>query len=308
MTVVLVTIGIAILSMPRWMSPLTRRLDPREAVRMCVGAVVLGAILVEVSLILFAVPVISHALGLKSLSVSCHFLSDLTPGGLPVGWLIAVLAAALPVLVRRGWLRANAVTEAMRAEPSLGSHRSYNGIDLVQLPTESLIAYSIGTPDPQIVVSDGLASLLSPDEFEAVVSHEAAHVHDDHGRMLRILAALETPVPSLRWITTSVRVAMERCADESAVRHDPAKRMALLDALLKVSDAHVPDSIAAFTQRSGVVERAHALLASPPAPTGLQRVLARVTVSGAAAGSVVLLAGWAFEAHMLMTMSGLCCK
>lgn len=306
MTVVVVSIAIVILFMPRWLAPLMRRLDPHEAVRISVVAVAIGAFLVELSFVLFAVPAVFSAFGVRSIAVSCRFLSDLAPGGLQVGWLTAVLAVLFPVLARRGSMHARAVADEMRAESTLGVHRQIEGIDLVRLPTEGLVAYSIGGPNPQIVVSDGLVALLGPDELDVVVGHEIAHVRDDHGRILRFLAALEYPMPSLRWITSPVRVAMERSADEAAIRRDPVRRLALLDALLKVSDSELPVSVAAFTHRSGVVERAQALLTSPP--TQLQRSVARLTLGGAALGGVLVLGAWGFEAHMLLSMTGICCR
>ena len=113
---------------------------------------------------------------------------------------------------------------------------------------------------------------------------------------------------SLRYITAPVRVAMERSADEAAIRRDPVRRIALLDALLKVSNADLPVSVAAFMHRSGVVERAQALLTSPPAPTRLQRSVARLVLGGAAAGGVLVVGAWGFEAHMLLSMTGVCCR
>ena len=72
MTVVVVSIAIVILCMPRWLAPLMRRLDPHEAVRISVVAVAIGAFLVELSFVLFAVPAVFSAFGVRSLAVSCH--------------------------------------------------------------------------------------------------------------------------------------------------------------------------------------------------------------------------------------------
>lgn len=308
MTVVLAAVAVVILFMPRWLSPLTRRLNPREAVRICVTAVALGALLLELSFVLFAVPAVLSALGIQSLLASCQFLGDLHLGGLQLGWIAAALAVLFPFLSRRGWSRARDEAEELRAEPGLGVHTSFDGIDLVQLPTPALVAYSIGDPDPQIVVSEGLIAFLAPEELDMVVGHEAAHVRDGHGRILRFLAALEYPLPSLRWTTSSVRLAVERSADEAAIGRNPVLRVVLLDALLKVGAADAPVAVAAFTHRSGVVERAHALLTAPPDPTRIQRIVGRATLGGAALCGVVVVGGWAFEAHMLLAMSGICCK
>ena len=269
---------------------------------------VLGALLLELSFVLFAVPAVLSAFGIKSLLESCHFLGNLHLGGIELGWAAAALAVLFPFLARRGWSSARGVAEEMRAEPGLGVHTSFDGIDLVRLPTPALVAYSIGDPHPQIVVSEGLIELLAPEELDVVVGHEVAHVRDGHSRILRFLAALERPMPSLRWTTSSVRLAVERSADEAAIGGDPVRRGVLLDALLKVGVADAPVAVAAFTHQSGVVERAYALLAEPPDPTRIQRIVGRVTLGGAAVFGVGVVAGWAFEAHMLLAMSGICCK
>jgi hypothetical protein len=307
-TVVLAAVAVVILFMPRWLSPLIGRLNPREAVRICVTAVALGALLLELSFVLFAVPAVLSTLGVPSLLASCQFLGNLHLGGLELGWIAVALAILFPLLSRRGWVTARDVAEEMRAEPALGAHTSFAGLDLVRLPTPALVAYSIGDPHPQIVVSEGLIELLEPEELDVVVGHEAAHVRDGHSRILQFLAALERPMPSLRWTTSSVRLAVERSADEAAIGRDPVRRGVLLDALLKVGAADAPVAVAAFTHRSGVVERAHALLAEPPDPTRIQRIVGRATLGGAAVCGVAVVAGWAFEAHMLLAMSGICCK
>ena len=264
MTVVLAAVAVVILCMPRGSRRL-RGVCTLEAVRVCVTAVALGALLLELSFVLFAAPAVLGALGIRSLLVSCQFLGDLHLGGLQLGWIAAALAVLFPLLARRGWSRAGDVAEEMRAEPGLGLHTSFDGIDLVQLPTPALVAYSIGDPDPQIVVSEGLIALLAPEELDVVVGHEAAHVRGGHGRILRFLAALEHPMPSLRWTTSSVRLAVERSADEAAIGRNAARRMLLLDALLKVGAADAPVAVAAFTHRSGVVERAQC---TPDGPAG----------------------------------------
>lgn len=306
MTIVLFCMAVAFVTVPRWLSPVTRRLNPQQSIRIFVAAFTIGAALVELSLILFALPALFATAGNDSLAARCNLLGDLAPGGLLLSWMTAVLAVALPSVAYRAWRRAGEEAETMRAETTLGEHRPYEGVDLVRLPTGALIAYSLDGPDAQIVLSEGLVALLAPEELELVVSHEIAHVRGRHGRILRFLAAVETSVPPIRWITASVRLAMERCADEVAIRRDPDRRAALLDALLKVSAAQLPASIAAFTHRSGVVERAQALLAPPPAPTLMQRFAANVALIGVGSCGVVVLIGWAFEAHMLLAMTGTC--
>lgn len=307
MTLALVCTAVAVLCMPFWLGPLARRLDPNENVRLSAAAILLGTLLVEVSLVVLAAPVVSGALGTHSEMIGLCLFGDGSFGGLFISWTAAAFAVLFPVLWYQAWLRTKCVTAAMRAEATLGLHRQIDGIDLVRLPTASLVAYSIDGPDPQIVVSDGLVNLLADDELDLVVSHEVAHLRAGHGTVLRLLTALETPMPSLRWITTSVRVAIERSADEAAIRKDPARRSTLLDAILKVSAADVPMSVPAFTRRSGVVERAEALIAVPPTPTSFQLVATRFALGGAAVAGVMFVCGSAFATHAMFCLSHICC-
>jgi Zn-dependent protease with chaperone function len=147
------------------------------------------------------------------------------------------------------------------------------------------------------VLSEGLNSLLTAAELEVVVGHEIAHVRSRHGRVLRLLSAVEHPMPSLDRITGAVRIAMERAADETAIRRNQDRRMALLDALLKMSGSETPELVAAFTHKSGIVERASALLDSPPAPTRSHRVAAALTVGAAPLAGAVVIGAWAVTAR-----------
>ena len=293
--------------MPRWLSPLGRRLHPVERLRVSLGGLALGALVVEFALVLLALPAVLSAVGNQALAAACRrVLGDLAPGGLQIGWAAGALALLLPLLARRGWTRAQTQAEETRIEASLGRHRAVEGIELVQLPTRAVVAYSVDGPEPQVVVSDGLVELLSSEELGAVLEHELAHLRVRHGRALRALAAIEAAVPLARWATQPVRIAIERCADELATSGAPERRAALLDALLQVASCDGPDSVAAFTSRSGVLERARALLVAPPTPTRMQRVGARSLLVAGALTAVVAAAAWAVEAHMMLSMAGIC--
>jgi Peptidase family M48 len=306
-TLVLLGVGLWLIGLPRWLSPLGRRLQPHERVRFSIAGLVLGAAVVELSLVMLAVPTALRAIGVDALAAACRrLLGDLAPGGLQIGWSAAALALLLPVLACRGWRRARLLTDETRVEGSVGVHGAFAEADLVQLPTDAVIAYSLDGPHPQIVVSDGLVALLSPGELDLLMHHELAHIRSHHGRFLRILAAIDAAVPGGRWLTQPVRVAVERCADEVATRGASDRRAALLDALLRVAAFDPPVGVAAFTSRSTVVERAHALLADPPAPTRAQRIGARVAFAGSTATAAVAVGAWTFEAHMMLAMAGIC--
>jgi Zn-dependent protease with chaperone function len=306
-TLVLLGVGLWLVGLPRWLSPLGRRLQPHERVRFSLIGLVLGAVVVELALVMLAVPTVLSAIGVDALAVACRrVLGDLAPGGLQVGWSAAVLALLFPLLGRRGWLRARAFADETRVESALGIHRMFAEVELVQLPTDAVVAYSLDGARPQIVVSDGLVALLSSRELELLIGHELAHIRAHHGLVLRILAAVDAAVPGGQWLTRPVRTAVERCADEAATQGVSDARSVLLDALLRVAASDPPVGVAAFTSRSSVVERAHALLADPPAPTRAQRAGARAALFASTAIAAGALGAWAFEAHMMLAMVGIC--
>ena len=307
MTLVLLGIGLWLVSLPRWLSPLGRRLQPHERVRFSIVGLVVGAAIIELALVMLAVPTALRAIGVDALAAACRrVLGDLAPGGLQIGWSAAALALLLPLLARRGWIRARRLADETRVEAALGTHQMFEDAELVQLPTDAVLAYSLDGPRPQIVVSDGLVALLSGDELDLLIHHELAHIRARHGLVLRMLAAVDAAVPAGRWVTQPVRIALERCADEVATQGASDRRSALLDALLRVAASDPPVGVAAFTSRSSVFERAHALFADPPTPTGAQRAGARIALFGSTATAAVAVAAWAFEAHMMLAMAGIC--
>ena len=307
MTLVLLGVGVMLFCLPRWLGPLARLLHPRERVRVSLAALLCGATVLELGLVLLSLPAVLDSLGNQALASACRrLLGDLAPGGLRVGWSALALAFLLPLLAVRSWARSSALSEQMRVEPSLGTHRYVDGINVVHLPTQTVLAYSIDGLTPQIVVSDGLAELLTPVELDAVVGHEAAHITERHGRTLRALTALETALPPMRWSTQAVRVAIERCADEVASDRDRGRRLALIDALARVGGLEIPAGAMPFVQRSGVLERVEALLVPPPAPTTSQRLAARAIVAGAGVLGVAVVGAWVYEAHMMASMVGVC--
>jgi hypothetical protein len=139
-TIVLFTIAVSVVCMPRWLSPLIRRLDPIERVRVGTTALAFGALLVEVSLVLLAVPAVLDSFGNGSLAEACRRLfGDLAPGGFDVGWVALLLAVLLPLLAWRGWVRASSAADEMRADPSVGAHSRLDGVDVVRLSTGRLV-------------------------------------------------------------------------------------------------------------------------------------------------------------------------
>ena len=307
MSVVVLAFGLLLLGTPRWLLPVARSLHPRERVRLSVAGLIVGGALVELALFLLALPTVAHAIGIDALAAACRrLLGDLAPGGLQVGWSAAALAILLPIVAYRGWRRAVVSVGEACIESTLGAHREWDGVDVARLPTDVAVAYSTDAGRPQIVISDGLVELLSAGELDAVLRHELAHLRNRDGRLLRVLAGFDAALPALRRVTQITRIAIERSADETAAGADPRDRSTLAGALVRVAAPDMPAAVAGFTSRSGVVERVSGLLGPPPAPTIARRTTAHLAVVGSGGSAALVVGAWMFEAHMMLSMAGVC--
>ncbi|MGH9242717.1 MAG: M56 family metallopeptidase, partial [Acidimicrobiales bacterium] len=217
--------GLGLLALPWLARPLGRRLAPSEWSRLCLLAIGAGAAAVEAAAVLLAAPTVLRALGVPALAASCQrMLGPLTPGGPAAGWAAAAVGVTIPVLGAIGVVRARRTCQAARVEPCLGEHRTLDEGELVVLPTPHVLAVSVAGPGGQVVVSEGLVNALSPAQLDLVISHEAAHLANDHHRYLTLATAVEhafAAFPPARRSTAALRVALERWADEEATAGVP---------------------------------------------------------------------------------------
>ncbi|GII57544.1 integral membrane protein [Planotetraspora thailandica] len=153
---------------------------------------------------------------------------------------LALLAVLVAVLLTAGMqtLRARRrhrllLTLIARDEPAVP------GVRVVGYPGAA--AYCLPGLKSQVVISDGTLSLLSPDELDAVLAHEAAHVRYRHDLVLLPFAALRHALPWSRVVRDaqeSVSLLVEMAADDRARRQCSPKRLAT--ALLRFGTAGVP--------------------------------------------------------------------
>ena len=161
MTMILLAVGCFLLVAPRVLSSLGRQLHPREQVTLSVRGVVLGAVLVELALVLFAY---RRSCGSPGSSRSRRSFVDRSAILRPTGYRRLAHGRTRGSRTGTGVARsARSITEvsAMRVEPVLGVHREIDGVDVVTLPTDVPIAYGIDDGRPQIVVSRGLAARVA---------------------------------------------------------------------------------------------------------------------------------------------------
>jgi hypothetical protein len=161
-------------------------------------------------------------------------------------WLPATLgillasagALGLAIWFLRGWRAARREAEMVRTARCvevrrLGPRRVriLRGRDLAEVPCAG------GLARPWIWFPEETYQALEPDEREAVIAHELAHLRWFDGAMLTAIGALRALllfVPGTAWLTRRVGLELELAADQAALRATSAT--ALATALVRVAE------------------------------------------------------------------------
>lgn len=273
-------------------------LTPRTAVRQVALYLLAAVLLTYTGLFLLAAPVLLSVLPESRLSAACReVLAGTGPGLLCAFVAITVLAGSTAATVARA-RRFRRERGELRVEHDIGDHEPGPGFDLVTVPSEVPLAYSLGGTQPQVVVSQGLLSRLDEREVAAVVAHEAAHLRARHDRWLALAGLVETALWFAPWARSgaaTMRVLLERWADEDASH--TVGRGALRSALLAAIDlAPLPPQTAALSRAGMVVERLEALrdddprAGAPPLLCAALLAVATVTAMGGLSAALATLA------------------
>lgn len=312
MAVAIALTGLAFLALPGVTRRWGRSLAPREWARLCGGAMLVGLTMLELGVVLVAAPTFLRVAGVPALASACErTFVPLLPGGAVAGWIAAAIAVTVPLLSAVGLVRARRSHDAVRIEPTLGEHLCAGDHELVVLPTDRFVAVSVDGDPPQIVVSTGLIDVLDRDQFDAVLRHEAAHLDHGHERYLLLATVVEHALaafPPARRSASTLRIALERWADEAAATSESAcSRRSLRDALLGMTAAVVaPPPVAAFSPLESLEERVEALSTPPRRSSAARRTL--ISAPGMILGGVAVVALGAFvgDVQAVVAMAGRC--
>ncbi len=272
-------------------------------------AIGLGVVVVQLGLVLAAVPTLLSATGGESAAHACHhLLGPVPPGGAVTG---RASATASPALFAVAWVvhrRSRRLQRCARIEGWLGEHRRLPGATLVVLPTDAVVAYATPGSPPQVVVSRGLADGLGADELDAVVRHQLAHLRNRHHRDLALASVVDTTlgwIPGLRASMAALRLSIERAADEEAAER-PGAREAIRRALLKTTETML-GPVPAFTAAFTLLARLDALALPPSDPNLRRRAAVFAPLAGLAAVAASGLLGWgAVSHHLFLDLLGVC--
>jgi hypothetical protein len=203
-------------------------------------------------------------------------------------WLVFLATLSFLTLglgIRRGWHACRAARSLLR---SCGPARGWvvaNGQEVKVVDVREPIVAVIGGWRPQIVAAECVISACSAEEFQQVISHEAAHVSAwDNLKQLLLIASPDV----LGWTRAGTdlaqrwREAAELEADQRATQNDARKRVALAAALIKVARAvcalrRVRPVLSISVASDDVEARVRQLLA-PPAPLPPRAPSAKILV------------------------------
>jgi Zn-dependent protease with chaperone function len=242
--------------------------------------------------VIIELPVVPHSLRPSamhaSLAVSVHLQFRSTAG--------AVAGTAAAAFLLAGTVRVT--WSAARAWSAARVSRSHHvrGLALVARPgpvprsllidDERPAVYCLPGLD-QVVLTTGAISRLDPDQLEAVLAHERAHLAGRHHLAVGFASVLAAAFPFSRLFTAAsheIPRLIEMAADDAGSRR--AGKLTLARALFSLAAVPVPgDALGA--SGSGVGERIRRLLEPDAEATVTQRLAINVT-RGAAASAATL--------------------
>ena len=216
MSVLLVLCGALAMALPGAGLVIAGHGRPGVLARLGLLALILGWALVLAGLGLAVAVGVVHLVTGTSLLV---FEGHLAPGGI-IGSALSAMVLMVAVTRAVHAVRREQVGRRLaRPDGWLGHHRRCTDHDLVVLPTDDLLAYSVEGDPPQVVVSWGLMARLDADLTRFVIEHERAHLRNGHRRALFVATVTEAVFGAMPFVTRStatLRIALECAADEEA--------------------------------------------------------------------------------------------
>lgn len=308
MSSLIVVVAVVAILLPAALAPQSRRIEPRHSAVGFTALLGLGLALLEIALVLTALPTLLRALRFRALADLCEqLLGHSSPANAVIGWAAAGLALVLGIVVVRSVRQARMTQKQLRVEAWVGNHEDRGAYELVELPAAEPFAFSLPGHPAQVVVSSALVSELDNAEFEAVVRHERAHLELHHGGFLLFAAIIRSTIGWIPIVRTSVNMltaSLERWADEASTG-SVEDREALHGALRNVASMLAHPAVATFSRAETIAERLDALR--------LPRLSSRRIAIPLSGGYAVLLliafaavADWIGHAHALVASAPYC--
>ncbi|GHI09952.1 peptidase M48 Ste24p [Streptomyces cellostaticus] len=226
--------------------------------------------------------------------------------------LVVLPAAATSVgaLAVCGWTLVRSVlhqTRAFRAARTEAGRGPVAG-DLCVVDSPRPDAYALPGRPHRIVVTTAMLRSLDGPEREALFAHERAHNEGGHHYFLAAAELAAHCHPALRPVRETIRLAVERAADEAAAASVGDRRLtarAIARAALagQAARSERPDFAAAATT-GPVPQRVQALLAAPRAPHRAGRRIAALLLACTVVSCVASVTGMADFHHRVEVAQG----
>ena len=243
MSLALIVAGLVLLALPGWWQPRRSGTGVVRRARECRASLALGLVLTVSGLLLWGAPAVLHVADGWGLPGLCDdAIHQLPLGGLEFALIAGVVAGLIVARLTGALARSAARRRDAWVDPFIGQHRGLSEFDVVVIPSSRLVAVGVPGSPPQIVISEGLVSVLDPSELDAVLRHEMAHHRLHHRNYLLLAAAVDHVfgwLPPVRSSTAALRRALEEWADLASTRRSPERVARLRSALARLADAHV---------------------------------------------------------------------
>jgi len=219
-------------------------------------------------------------------------------------WMVAAWAFGLLFAAGRlvgGALHVRRLRRRSRAAPEPWSDRLSELAHRLDLPSVPLrVAQRIDGPmvvgwfRPMVLVPAGMLTGLPPNQIEALLVHELAHVRRHDVLVGWIQAVVEAVLffhPATWWISSRIRRERELCCDDWAIETG-ADTLAYAEALTAIAEQQVRPTLALAASEGPLLQRIRRLLATQPAASEgwRQRVSLAAAVSLLAAGPLLVAA------------------
>lgn len=287
------------------------RLDqPIRNTRLTTVSFLAGGLIFEMSLALVAAPNVLRALNLGRFAAICDRMLVHLGAVLPPvwGWLALVLLVGSLTAASLALVSSVRFQRKLRRSLFHVPDFTHRGLRHVLVDSSLPIAFGLGGSNGPVVLSTGLLQRLDELEIDVVLAHEAAHIRNRHPAFLLAVHVMERAALGLPWVersAASARLAMERMADERAVMHDPPRRRAAAQALLKMAEVDV-GVLPAMSAVDTVARRVGALVQPPSQDQGWRRWVGATLVGTPLVVAAIGMSVWASHGHASLAAAGIC--
>ena len=226
-------------------------------------------------------------------------LTELVAPWVPAAAVVAVLSVSTLRLARRGaaWVRASQERRRIFLSSELAQMRLVGARRIPILVSDECSGspYMAGLFSPYVVIPKGTWESLLPDERQAAIAHEVAHIAEHHLLITTSVGLVRDVfwfVPFVRMAERAVHEACELAADANAIRQGMAPALiasALLRAGERIAMNSAPRPVTLGADGASLRVRLARLLDGAPHPRlGFQRAVPRVALTASVTATVLI--------------------